>query len=130
MDAGPPKSMAPVGKAVMSPQMHFQSFGLLFLLSLLLRPMPCFIFLLFLLPSPSCFFEAIRFFKVYNSSPPKAHSNITAMATLGFLHFSLCMKSRKLLKGRARMKRRRGQCGPTPVGASWEKTEANKKGSG
>ena len=48
MDAGPPKSMASMGKAVMSLRMHFQGSALLSLLSPPRRPMSRFIFLLFL----------------------------------------------------------------------------------
>lgn len=49
------------------------------------------------------------------------------MATLGLLHFSFGIKSRKRLKGRAREKAGGSQC--APVGAVWAR-EARRKEQG
>ena len=125
MDAGPPKSMASMGKAVMSPRMHFQGSALLPpALSPPRRPMPCFIFLCFLSLAVSLWilWGHFIFSKFRAQTPAKAHDNTTAMATLGLLHFSFGLESRKYLKGRARVKPGRKPACPLGGGVGHERT--------
>ena len=120
MDAGPPKSMASMGKAVMSPRMHFRVLPCFPLLSLpLVGRCPALFFSSFsLLLSPSGFFEAILFFQSLELKPQQRPvTTRTPWQHCGFYASVLAYKAERAWEGEHGWKRGGGQ--RVPRGAAW-----------